>query len=87
MNYAGEITIIISAKNVALHNFWSGSWRSVFTINVLKPGGKSQLNAKVKINVHYFEDGNVQLNTEFNQAEAVKVILPIVLGSNLTCTD
>jgi len=68
----GTITICISAKNVHLGNFWTGGWRSVFSLNVSKTGSQ-EMKANVKINVHYFEDGNVQLNTHVDKAYNVTV--------------
>jgi capping protein alpha len=62
----GTITICISAKNVHLGNFWTGGWRSVFSLNVSKMGS-TEMKANVKINVHYFEDGNVQLHTHVDK--------------------
>jgi len=57
----GTVTLCISAKNVNLGNFWTGSWRAVYTLNVLQQS--TELKGNVKIDVHYFEDGNVQLHT------------------------
>jgi len=68
----GVITVCISAKNVHLGNFWTGSWRSVFSLNVSKSGA-SEMKANVKINVHYFEDGNVQLNTHVDKTVPITV--------------
>jgi len=66
----GTVTLCISAKNVNLGNFWTGSWRAVYTLNVLQPS--TELKGSVKIDVHYFEDGNVQLHTA-NEMPVVSV--------------
>lgn len=68
----GQITICISAANVNLGNFWTGGWRSVFTINVSKKGKKS-LKGGIKVNVHYFEAGNVQLHSKIEKSESVEI--------------
>jgi len=68
----GTITVCVSAKNVHLGNFWTGGWRSVFSLNVAKPGS-TEMKANVKINVHYFEDGNVQLNTHVDKTTNITV--------------
>jgi len=68
----GTVTVCISAKNVHLGNFWTGGWRSVFSLNVSK-AGSVEMKGNVKINVHYFEDGNVQLNTHVDKSVNVTV--------------
>jgi capping protein alpha len=67
----GTVTIIISAKRVNLGNFWTGGWKSTHTIDVT--GKKSKLNTHINANVHYFEEGNVQLNTNFDESFDVKL--------------
>jgi len=60
-NAFGGFDVLITAKNVNLGNFWTGSWRSTYT---LTPNGQTaELTGAVKAHVHYFEDGNVQLNS------------------------
>jgi len=54
----GQIIIAISSAKFNPHNFWNGRWRSVWTFQ----GG--QLEGHFKICVHYYEDGNVQWNTD-----------------------
>jgi capping protein alpha len=60
---SGAITICISAANVHLGNYWTGGWRSVYQLNVSSTGSV-ELNGDIKVNVHYFEDGNVQLHAK-----------------------
>jgi len=54
----GQIIVCISSAKFNSHNFWNGRWRSVWKY---KDG---ELHGHFKIVVHYYEDGNVQLNTD-----------------------
>jgi capping protein alpha len=69
---SGSITICISATNVHLGAFWTGGWRSVYQLNV-SSSGSQELSADIKVQVHYFEDGNVQLHTKFTTKTPVVV--------------
>jgi capping protein alpha len=64
----GTLTVCLSAKNVNLSNFWTGSWRSVYTVSA-----SGDVKGTVKCVVHYFEDGNVQLHTNVEHAGKVNV--------------
>jgi len=54
----GKIILCISAARFNPGNFWNGRWRSVWTYH------DGELVGHFKIVVHYYEDGNVQLNTD-----------------------
>jgi len=69
---AGVITICLSAANVHLGNYWTGGWRSVYQFSVSSQGNV-ELKADVKVQVHYFEDGNVQLHGKFPSKTTVAV--------------
>lgn len=69
---SGVVTICISAANVNLGNFWTGGWKSVYQVDTSSQGEK-ELKGDVCVNVHYFEDGNVQLHTNFPSKGKVKV--------------
>ena len=43
-------------------NYWNGLWRSIWTIRFSpNGGGKAEVAGKIKAQVHYYENGNVQL--------------------------
>jgi len=68
----GKLTVCISARNVNLSNFWTGGWRSTYSLMVGSTGD-TELKGNIKINVHYFEDGNVQLHTTMDKTHKVNV--------------
>lgn len=68
----GTITICLSARNTNLSSYWTGGWRSIFTLNV-STKGTTELKGNTKINVHYFEDGNVQLHSAIEKTGSVNV--------------
>lgn len=41
--------------------FRNGLWRSVWSIKFTPGQGKAELQGKIKAQVHYYENGNVQL--------------------------
>ncbi|QRW00476.1 F-actin-capping protein subunit alpha-2 [Ceratobasidium sp. AG-Ba] len=53
--------IQIVANKYNPQNFWSGRWRSEYIINL----DKGEVTGKVLVNVHYYEQGNVQLQTTY----------------------
>jgi len=57
----GKVIFCISSSRFNPHNFWNGRWRSVWTYH------SGELVGHFKIVVHYYEDGNVQLNTNTTQ--------------------
>lgn len=54
-----KIAILISTTKSSPKNFISGRWRSEF----LYDPSPNTLSGNVKVNVHYYEDGNVALST------------------------
>jgi capping protein alpha len=62
------IVVVISATRVNLGNFWSGGWKSTHTLDVKSGALKSLIQASV----HYFEEGNVQLNSNYEEQFKIK---------------
>ncbi|EAL45259.1 f-actin capping protein alpha subunit putative [Entamoeba histolytica] len=54
-------TIIISAADLKVAQFSNGKWRSEWTISV---GSKVTCEGRIRVQVHYFEDANIQMHTD-----------------------
>jgi len=62
-----QVIVAISASKFNPNNYWNGRWRSTWTVTFSPtPQGQSQasIEGKVQVNVHYYEEGNVQLNNK-----------------------
>ncbi|TKA27366.1 hypothetical protein B0A50_04978 [Salinomyces thailandicus] len=53
------LTILLVATKFSPQNFWNARWRSTYTYNP----STTTLAGSVKVDVHYYEDGNVRMNT------------------------
>lgn len=65
---SSEFIIQIVANKYNPSNFWSGRWRSSYVLNT----EDKTLSGKVMVNVHYYEQGNVQLESTY----PVNITLP-----------
>eukprot|EP00617_Octactis_speculum_P021186 CAMPEP_0185768276 /NCGR_PEP_ID=MMETSP1174-20130828/48718_1 /TAXON_ID=35687 /ORGANISM="Dictyocha speculum, Strain CCMP1381" /LENGTH=298 /DNA_ID=CAMNT_0028452889 /DNA_START=12 /DNA_END=908 /DNA_ORIENTATION=+ len=63
-------SVVISAEKLNVRNFWSGQWISTWTVTVMEQG--TTVEGRIKVRAHYFEDGNVQLQTAKN-TEPIKL--------------
>ncbi|KAK1988123.1 2-oxoisovalerate dehydrogenase beta subunit [Colletotrichum cereale] len=54
-----QVAVIIVSNKYSPNNFWNGRWRSLY---IFDPSSSS-LEGSVKVDVHYYEDGNVRLLT------------------------
>ena len=62
----GKISMVLVGEKKNLRNFWSGKITSTWALD----DASSSLSGDIKIHAHYFEDGNVQLQTSKSFPEA-----------------
>ncbi|WFD34041.1 F-actin-capping protein subunit alpha [Malassezia cuniculi] len=56
------VVICIVGNRYNLRNFWAGRWRSIYQYS---PQSHKFTAATINVQVHYFENGNVQLNSNY----------------------
>ncbi|KAJ7784647.1 F-actin-capping protein subunit alpha [Mycena metata] len=56
---ANQFVIQVVANKYNPTNYWAGRWRSSYTIDL----NENTVRGQVLVNVHYYEQGNVQLST------------------------
>ncbi|KAK2733085.1 F-actin-capping protein subunit alpha [Onygenales sp. PD_40] len=56
--------ILLVANKYSPNNFWNGRYRSLYTVPAPGSGSDPTITGTIHINVHYYEDGNVSLNTK-----------------------
>ncbi|ESK83084.1 capping protein (actin filament) muscle z- alpha 2 [Moniliophthora roreri MCA 2997] len=56
---ANKFTIQVVANKYNPSNYWSGRWRSEYIVSL----DDNTIQGRILVNVHYYEQGNVQLST------------------------
>nr|KJB45972.1 hypothetical protein B456_007G341300 [Gossypium raimondii] len=59
-----DLVVVIAAARLSPQNFCNGSWRTIWNIEFKDDIQKLELNGKLLVGAHYFEEGNVQLDTK-----------------------
>jgi capping protein alpha len=76
----GKLEIRICGVASDLRNYWSGTWRSSYTVDL----GSNEISGSSKLLAHYFEDGNVQMKTSQNFKGTFTASEGDALGTALT---
>jgi capping protein alpha len=58
------IDICICSEKLSPKNYYNGRWRSVWTCTFAPNSTSIGISGEMKVNVHYYEDGNVQMTSE-----------------------
>jgi len=75
-----RITIVKSALSVNLRNMWAGQWRSRWTVSLTSPSSAA-VTGSTHIATHYFENGNLQMNSDRSYTTAVTFTDPASFGA------
>ncbi|XP_003738440.1 F-actin-capping protein subunit alpha [Galendromus occidentalis] len=70
-NEKQEFVLCIEDHQFQSHNYWNGRWRGVWTVSLQE--GRAAIKGTIKVQVHYYEDGNVQLQATKNEDLTVNV--------------
>ena len=70
-------------KNIMFLLFRNGKWRSQWSLTFPESGGTVEITGILKVQVHYYEDGNVQLvsskeikdTVTFNVSDCISFII------------
>ncbi|KAI3652424.1 hypothetical protein MP228_002749 [Amoeboaphelidium protococcarum] len=57
-----KIAVVTASNKYNPSNFWNGRWRSEYVLTASSKGSVA-VTGFIKVQVHYYEDGNVQLNS------------------------
>lgn len=80
-----DVTLIICIEDHKFQpqNFWNGKWRSEWMVTFPASGGSASVKGLFKLQVHYYEDGNVQLVSHKEVEKELSVSDAATLGKDL----
>jgi capping protein (actin filament) muscle Z-line, alpha len=74
----GTVTLITCTESHQFNakNFWNGRWRSQWSVSFQPSQKSAEVSGILKVQVHYYEEGNVQLVTSKEVKETLAITSP-----------
>lgn len=66
---SGRVHIILIGERLNNENFYTGQWRARYTVTET-----GDVTGDIKLDIHYFEDGNVRLNFDEKVSESISSV-------------
>ncbi|CAI5720580.1 unnamed protein product [Hyaloperonospora brassicae] len=76
-----KLVVKLCTERVNLRNFWGGRWKSRWEVDLTADPGT--VKGSIELHVHYFENGNLQLQSSKDVEEAITIQQPGGLGDAL----
>ncbi|KAK9559975.1 F-actin-capping protein subunit alpha [Aspergillus fumigatus] len=70
------VAILLVANRYSPNNFWNGRFRSIYRVPVSE---STTVSGKILVDVHYYEDGNVALNTN----KPINIAIPSISAESI----
>ncbi|XP_042896330.2 F-actin-capping protein subunit alpha [Parasteatoda tepidariorum] len=67
------LTACIEDHQFEPKNFWNGRWRSIWSLTFSPGSTSAEIQGIIKVQVHYYEDGNVQLVSSKEVKETINI--------------
>ena len=79
-----ELCIAIESHQFVLNNFYTANWRELWNVVVDQASGSAELKGVIKVQVHYYEEGNVQKMSRKQFSSTVSFTSEESLAANIT---
>lgn len=79
-----ELCIAIESHMYQLNNFYTANWRELWNVTLDQSSGSAEIKGVIKVQVHYYEEGNVQKMSRKQFSSTVSFTSEESLAANVT---
>ncbi|KAJ5522734.1 F-actin-capping protein subunit alpha [Penicillium frequentans] len=79
------VAILLVANKYSPNNFWNGRFRAIYQVPV--SSSSTTVTGKIHVHVHYYEDGNVALNTAKPVSASVSSVSAEAIMSRIAAAE
>ena len=67
-----ELIIVIESHSFMQKNYYTANWRELWTVTIDQSASSALMKGTVKVQVHYYEEGNVQKVSKKDMESSLK---------------